>query len=74
MAGLSLGVGGYGGAGYIPAAVPVASNSASSNISQAAFGISSGGMGGPRTAGLGTVGVAIGATAVLVWLWYTLPR
>jgi len=44
-------------------------------ITQAAYGPASGvTMTGPSTAMLGTVGAGIGAIAVLVWLWWTLPR
>jgi hypothetical protein len=73
MAGLSLGVGGYGSAG---ASLPTAANPPSSTISQAAFGIgtSQTGNSGPRTAGYGTVSLGVLGAIVLTWLWYTLPR
>jgi hypothetical protein len=73
MAGLSLGVGGYGSAG---AYVPTAANPASSTIGQQAFGIgtSQTDNSGPRTAGYGTVALGVAGAVVLAWLWYTLPR
>lgn len=75
MAGLSLNVGGYG-SGYAGAAVPTASNlPEGQTVNQAAFGIgTSQTAAGPRTAGFGTVGLALAGAAVLAWLWYTLPR
>lgn len=76
MAGLSLGVGGFG-SGYAGAAVPVASNlPEGQTINQAAFGIGTSQTDdtGPRTAGFGTVGLGLGGALVLWWLWYTLPR
>jgi hypothetical protein len=73
MSGLSLGVGGYGSAA---ASLPTAAGSPTgSNVNQAAFGIGTSQTAeGPRTAGLGTVGLGLVGTAVIVWLWYTLPR
>ncbi|MFZ0665045.1 MAG: hypothetical protein WAM97_04770 [Acidimicrobiales bacterium] len=77
MAGLSLGVGGYGSAaGYTPAASPVASNQPEgATINQQAFGIgTSQTSSGPSTAGFGTVGLGLAGALVLTWLWWTLPR
>jgi hypothetical protein len=78
MAGLTLGVGGYGASasGYIPAATPTAANMPTgTTINQAAFGIGTSQTGtGPKTAGFGTVGLGLAGSAVLVWLWHTLPR
>lgn len=68
MAGLALGVGGYGSA-----AVPVAANPPSSTISQQAFGITSG-TGGPSNAANGALISGGLAAALLAWLWWTLPR
>jgi hypothetical protein len=73
--GLSLGVGGYG-VGYASAATPVAANQPDgTTINQKAFGIgTSQTAAGPKTAGFGTVGLGLAGAAVLVWLWWTLPR
>lgn len=78
MAGLNLGVGGYGSgsASYTPAAVPIAANQATgTTINQQAFGIGTSQTSvGPRTAGFGTVGLGVAGAIVLAWLWWTLPR
>lgn len=74
MAGLALGV--YG-RGMNQAAVPVASgvSPGAPTISTKAFGIYSQQTGtGARTAGFGTVALGLAGAAVLVWLWYSLPR
>lgn len=72
MAGLSLSMGAFGGLGS--ADVPAAANSPTGpSISQRAFGITSG-QGGPRTAAYGTILGAAAGAALLVWLWWTLPR
>lgn len=76
MAGLNLGASARA-SGYLgPAGLPVAANMPTgTTINQQAFGIRNGSEGcGPRTAGMGTTGIALGAAAVLVWLWWTLPR
>ena len=76
MAGLSLGA----SAGFsvpAPALPPSYAQDASGGetISSRAYGIAGASAGaGPRTAGYGSVGVGITATAFLVWLWWTLPR
>lgn len=72
MAGLSLNVGGYGGAS---AGMPVAANQPTgTTISQAAFGIRSGLDNGPDLAARGAlIAGALGA-GLLAWLWWTLPR
>jgi hypothetical protein len=74
--GLSLGVGGYGAAGYAPSAAPVAANSPTgTTINQAAFGIGTSQTStGPALAGFGTVSLGLAGAAVLTWLWWTLPR
>jgi hypothetical protein len=76
VAGMSLGVGGYGGAGYVPAASPVAANQPTgTTINQQAFGIGTSQTGaGPATAGFGCVSLGLAGAAVLTWLWWTLPR
>lgn len=76
MAGLTLGVGGYGALGNATGALPVAANQPSgTTIGQKAFGIGTGQTAtGPRTAGWGTMGIGIACTLALVWLWHTLPR
>jgi hypothetical protein len=70
MPGLSLNVGGYGAA-----AAPVAANQpAGPTISQQAFGITTGASRANRLATYGSVGAGLLGAAVLVWLWYSLPR
>ena len=75
MAGLSLGA----TAGFtVPAAAlppSYAQESSGKAISARAYGIAGASAGGgPRTAAYGSVGTGIVATAVLIWLWYSLPR
>lgn len=78
MAGLNMRMGafgGYGGQGMVPVAAGV-SPGAPQTISGRAFGVySQQAQGiGPRTAGFGTVALGIAGAAVLVYLWYSLPR
>lgn len=75
--GLSLSMGAYGSgqAGYGAAATPhAASNPGSATVMQQAFGIGTGQTTGPATAGYGTMITGAAALAVLLWLWYSLPR
>jgi hypothetical protein len=71
MAGLSLNIGGYGGTGALPTA---AGSPTGTNVSQAAFGVTSIGSAGSPRAAQGAVAAGILATAVLVFLWHSLPR
>lgn len=75
MPGLNLGV----STGYVPAATLPPSYSqepGGGTISSRAYGIAgaSSGSTGANTAAYGSVGVGVAATALLVWLWYSLPR
>ncbi len=75
MAGLQLG----GSLGFaVPAAAlppSYAQERSGATISSRAYGIAGESAGGgPKTAAYGSVGVGIFATALLVWVWYTLPR
>lgn len=76
MAGLNLGMGTFGGAmpqGALPAAASVSPGAPT--IAQRAFGIQSANQSvGPRTAGFGTVALGIAGAAILVYLWWSLPR
>lgn len=80
MGGLQLAAGGFGRAsaftGMAGGAMPTAANQPTgTTINQAAFGIRNGTDGtGPATAGFGTAAAAAGATLLLAWLWWTLPR
>jgi hypothetical protein len=79
MSGLNLAAGGYAGGGaYAGAAgsMPTAANQPTgTTISRQAFGIRSGVEScGPRTAGLGSAAIGVASAAVLLWLWWTLPR
>lgn len=45
------------------------------SISARAYGIAgASGAGQPATAAYGSVGLGLAATALLIWVWYTLPR
>jgi hypothetical protein len=73
MAGLSLRT--AGSAGFAPASVPVAANAPSSNIAQRAYGVQANGLNGmSRVPAYGSVALGLAGAAVLVWLWYSLPR
>lgn len=79
MAGLLLNAGVRAGsnANYSPltpaSASPASSNSGS--IAQQAYGITGSGVDNERkTAGYGSVGVGIAAIAIMVYLWWSLPR
>jgi hypothetical protein len=76
MSGLSLGT---WGSGYAGAAVPAQAvvSPGAPTISQKGFGIMTAGQTGaigPRTAGFGTVTLGLAGVAVLLYLWYSLPR
>lgn len=75
MAGLSLGASlGYAGPA---AALPpsYAQERSGATISSRAYGIAGASTGsGPSVAAYGSVGTGLVATALLVYLWYSLPR
>jgi hypothetical protein len=78
MAGLSLSTSLRAGGTYTPmtpasAMTPSASRT---TIGQAAYGVSGTGadVGGPRTAGYGTVAAGIVSMLILGFLWWSLPR
>jgi hypothetical protein len=71
MAGLSLNVGGYGGVGALPTA---AGSPTGTNVSQAAFGVTSIGSAGNPWAAQGAVATGVIAAVLLVFLWHSLPR
>ena len=77
MPGLSLragAFGGQGGQGMLPVQAGVSPGAPT--ISQQAFGVysqQSQGV-GPKTAGFGTVALGLAGAAVLIYLWYSLPR
>lgn len=70
MAGLRLNTG-FSASGVVAASPPSQSGR---TITQQAYGISSGADMGGRTAGWGSTLIGIGAAAVLVYLWWSLPR
>ena len=74
MSGLSLNVGGFGGQTAGKAGLPYAANNPASTISQKAFGIQAGLSGQSKGPAYGSVGLGLLGAAVLVWLWYSLPR
>jgi hypothetical protein len=80
MAGLNLtgtaGVSGYGSAG-VAAALPAsyAASAAGATISSRAYGVGSdSGNGGPRTAAWGSTSAGLIGIALIVYLWWSLPR
>lgn len=72
-AGISSGSGSYTPLTPASASPPTAT---SGTIAQAAYGISGGGGSdiGPRTAAVGSVAIGIASLALLVYLWWSLPR
>ena len=76
MAGLSMKMGAFGGgSGYTGGGLmPSAANAPSSTIAQRAYGIQAGVTGQSRVPAYGSVGLGLLGAAVLVWLWYSLPR
>ena len=79
MAGMYLRTGAT--VGYAPFTPPAANTTtaggmgAPSTISQAAYGINgSGASTVDPTAGYGAVGVGVAAVAILVFMWWSLPR
>lgn len=76
MAGLNLSMGAFGGS-MSQGAVPVAAgvSPGAPTIGQKAFGVMSANQSvGPRTAGFGTVALGLAGAAILVYLWWSLPR
>jgi len=72
MAGLSLMAG-----GGVQAALPPSQAAGTTTITQMAYGVGSGadaGASSRKVAGLGTAAGAVIGTAVLAWLWWTLPH
>lgn len=76
MAGMNLRTGFTVGGSYTPLMPASATPPTSRNtIAQAAYGVDTTGMGsGPRTAGFGSVTVGMVSMALLVFLWWSLPR
>lgn len=84
MAGIKLGSSAFGsgtvyaGPVFTPAAQAAGSTGVATGqaqtISQRAFGIAQSPQGGPRTAHYGTVGSAVLAVGLLVFIWWSLPR
>lgn len=78
MPGLFLGrsvSSGMGSAGVASAVPPsYAGSPAGATISARAYGVGSSGSGGPRTAALGGCIAGVAGIAVLVYLWWSLPR
>jgi hypothetical protein len=77
MAGLQLRAGTFGGPmrqGAVPHAAGVSAGAPT--ISQKAFGVTSQQSpgAGPSTAGFGTVALGLAGVAILVYLWWSLPR
>jgi hypothetical protein len=71
MAGLSLMAG-----GGVTAALPPSQAAGTQTITQMAYGVGSGADAGAgkKVAGLGTAAGAFLGTAILAWLWWTLPH
>lgn len=63
--------------GNLGASASASTGAGPATISDRAYGVDSGlgsGDGGPKTAGFGTVGTGMLGVAVLLFLWYSLPR
>lgn len=77
MAGLNLGTSIKANATYTPM-TPASAGTPSgvSTIGQKAYGIAGSGVSvtGPATAGFGSVGAGLAAMALLVFIWWSLPR
>jgi hypothetical protein len=70
MAGLSLMAG-----GGVVGALPPSQAAGTQTITQQAYGVGSGAdVAGKKVAGLGTAAGAVMGTAILAWLWWTLPH
>jgi hypothetical protein len=65
--------GGGGGSGYTATAAGTSGSQAGMTSTQQAYGTPSGAP-GPSTAANGTIMLGLAGTAVLVFLWWTLPR
>lgn len=84
MSGMRLGTSAFGsgtvyaGPVFTPAAQSAGStgvaNGQAQTISQRAFGIAQSPQAGPRTAHYGTVGTFLVSTALLGFIWWSLPR
>lgn len=76
MPGLYLGGNASASGSYTPLMPASASSPTAANTSQAAFGIGSIGTGGDgsTSAGVGAVSVGGLSLALLVFIWYSLPR
>ena len=73
MAGLSMGMGGFGGQVTATALPNAASQPGSMTVTQAAFGITAG-AGGDDWAAKGSLVAGVVGAALLVFLWHSLPR
>lgn len=61
----------------VTAALPpsYAADASGASLSSRAYGVGSlGAAAGPKTAAYGSVGIAIGTTLVLLFIWHSLPR
>lgn len=78
MAGLNLTAKATLGPSGVSAALPpsYAGSSAGATISARAYGVGSdgGSDGGPKTPAWGAVTIGVAATALLMYLWYSLPH
>jgi hypothetical protein len=73
MAGLNLNLMGSAG---VQAALPpsMSGTDAGQTLSSRAYGVGASDAVGPKTAAYGSVGIAIGSLALLVFIWHSLPR
>jgi hypothetical protein len=78
MSGMNLQTSLRAGASYTPLTPAAAQppSASRSSIGQLAYGVngSGGDTSGPKTAGYGTVLTGLASGALLVFLWYSLPR
>lgn len=65
---------GYTDAAATPPAGPASPQASGLTVGQKAFGIITGGGGGPRTAALGCIGLGAFSLAALIFIYWSLPR
>jgi hypothetical protein len=71
--GASVFAGGINGA-MTPTATPGSPQASGLTVGQQAFGVSAGGDGGPKTGLYGVIGGGVLSLALLVFIWWSLPR
>jgi hypothetical protein len=65
---------GYTASAATPPASPASPQASGLTVGQKAFGIVTGGGGGPRTAALGCIGAGVFSLLALTFIYWSLPR